>query len=71
MADNATGNDSVVTPDVEVTATAPSADAHAQRPNLSKTVSAIVERWNPRPLTTDQIDLIARQLDELCRDVTG
>lgn len=41
MADNPTGNDSVVTPDVEVTATAPSADAHAQRPNLSKTVSAI------------------------------
>lgn len=37
----------------------------------AKTVSAIVERWNPRPLTTDQIDLIARQLDELCRDVTG
>ena len=31
--------------------------------------SAIVRDWKPQSLTSEQIDLISRQLDERCRDV--
>jgi hypothetical protein len=34
-----------------------------------KKVPEIVEKWKPQPLTSEQIDLISRQLDERCRDI--
>lgn len=34
-----------------------------------KLVPSIVRDWRVEPLTPEQIDLISRQLDELCRDV--
>jgi hypothetical protein len=29
----------------------------------------IVRQWKPQPLSPEQVDLISRQLDDLCRDV--
>jgi Nuclease-related domain len=29
----------------------------------------VITQWNPQPLTPEQVDLISRQLDALCRDV--
>lgn len=34
-----------------------------------KMIPSIVMKWRPQPLSPEQIDLISRQLDEICRDV--
>lgn len=34
-----------------------------------KMLPSIITQWKPQPLTSEQIDLISRQLDERCRDV--
>jgi hypothetical protein len=34
-----------------------------------KLLPSIVKQWKPQPLRPEQVDLISRQLDDLCRDV--
>ena len=41
----------------------------AVRVTNQKLLANIITQWKPQPLTFEQIDLISRQLDDLCRDV--
>jgi hypothetical protein len=43
--------------------------AGAIRVANQKMIPNIVMKWRPQPLSPEQIDLISRQLDEICRDV--
>lgn len=41
----------------------------AVRVTNQKLLASMISQWRPQPLTPDQVDLISRQLDDVCRDV--